>query len=369
MNKPFALADGVLGPLKAAREASVLQVYDPSQAAVVPGRRFEKAVTNSSSLAPGESAGVLPPVDQNPVPAEIMRRVTPRAPSAPSSRQTPVPRARPVPAQHASACNTEASAAMDRCFTLPSDFSSLRDFNRIVSRTLARPQPQQMDFMGYGGGVSGTGDVLGPDTSTDNAIARYDGTTGKRIQNSDVIIDDSDPTGTTVHTNEAGPDAPNPLIVRPGNTAIPGESGKALTLKGGSNNDKGVPAGDVEMLAGANLAGGPNGQVKIVEQTCVGTRIEGVSGKNLAARYTQKRGAARFGGIHQQGFATQRSVTGIADCGVLCTVKKVEIIGSDGQSGPGERRCLGHRQRGKNEERQQAQNEARSSFFHRKTSF
>lgn len=282
MGSPFALADGVLGPLKAAREASVLEVYKPSQASVVPGRRFEKVAAHSSSLAPGESAGVLPPVTQNSVPAEVMRRVTPRALVAPPNVQAPVVPTRSVSAimPRASACNTEASAAMDRCFSLPSDFSSLRDFNRIVSRTLARPQPQQMDFTGYGGGVSGTGDVLGPNTSTDNAIARYDGTTGKRIQNSDVIIDDTDPTGTTVHTNEGGPDAPNPLVVRSGNTTLPGESGKTLTLKGGSNNDPGAAAGDVEVFGGSNLAGGPNGQVKIGTTQTDGVTIGAASKTN-----------------------------------------------------------------------------------------
>ena len=38
---------------------------------------------------------------------------------------------------------------------------------------------------------SGTGDVVGPASSTDNAIARYDGTTGKLVQNSGIIVDDS----------------------------------------------------------------------------------------------------------------------------------------------------------------------------------
>jgi hypothetical protein len=36
-----------------------------------------------------------------------------------------------------------------------------------------------------------SGDVVGPASATDNAIARYDGTTGKLIQNSGVTIDDS----------------------------------------------------------------------------------------------------------------------------------------------------------------------------------
>jgi len=38
---------------------------------------------------------------------------------------------------------------------------------------------------------SGAGDTVGPASSTDNAIARFDGTTGKLLQNSAVTIDDS----------------------------------------------------------------------------------------------------------------------------------------------------------------------------------
>jgi len=39
------------------------------------------------------------------------------------------------------------------------------------------------------GGI--TGDVVGPSSSTDNAIARFNGTDGKVIQNSPVTIDDT----------------------------------------------------------------------------------------------------------------------------------------------------------------------------------
>jgi len=43
-----------------------------------------------------------------------------------------------------------------------------------------------------GGGSSGSGgDVMGPTSATDNAVARFDGTTGKLIQNSAVIITDA----------------------------------------------------------------------------------------------------------------------------------------------------------------------------------
>lgn len=40
-------------------------------------------------------------------------------------------------------------------------------------------------------GGGGSGDVAGPASSTDNAIARYDGTTGKIIQNSGATVDDA----------------------------------------------------------------------------------------------------------------------------------------------------------------------------------
>lgn len=46
-----------------------------------------------------------------------------------------------------------------------------------------------LDFVGTGGG--GGGDVTGPASSTDNAVARFDGTTGKIIQNSVVTISDT----------------------------------------------------------------------------------------------------------------------------------------------------------------------------------
>lgn len=39
--------------------------------------------------------------------------------------------------------------------------------------------------------LSGLGDVFGPTSATDNAIARFDATTGKLIQNSGVTIDDT----------------------------------------------------------------------------------------------------------------------------------------------------------------------------------
>lgn len=41
------------------------------------------------------------------------------------------------------------------------------------------------------GGGSGSGDVVGPASSTDNALVRFDGTTGKLVQNSTATLDDT----------------------------------------------------------------------------------------------------------------------------------------------------------------------------------
>lgn len=48
--------------------------------------------------------------------------------------------------------------------------------------------------------ATGTGDVVGPASSTDNAIVRFDGTTGKLIQNSGITVADGE-TGTLAGTN------------------------------------------------------------------------------------------------------------------------------------------------------------------------
>ena len=44
---------------------------------------------------------------------------------------------------------------------------------------------------GQGGGGGGPGDVTGPGFSTDNAVCRFDGATGKVIQNSGATLDDT----------------------------------------------------------------------------------------------------------------------------------------------------------------------------------
>lgn len=57
--------------------------------------------------------------------------------------------------------------------------------------------------VGWAAAVPGDGDVVGPASSTDNALARYDSTTGKLLQNSPVTC--ADTTGTMTWPAGGGP--------------------------------------------------------------------------------------------------------------------------------------------------------------------
>lgn len=57
--------------------------------------------------------------------------------------------------------------------------------------TLDSTQPLGVKWAAAPGAGGGSGDVVGPASSTDNAIARFDSTTGKLLQNSSATIDDS----------------------------------------------------------------------------------------------------------------------------------------------------------------------------------
>jgi hypothetical protein len=69
----------------------------------------------------------------------------------------------------------------------------VQDGNNLVLEVTPTPNTTVILDRGIPGpvGPMGDGDVDGPASSTDNAVARFDGTTGKLIQNSAVTIDDS----------------------------------------------------------------------------------------------------------------------------------------------------------------------------------
>ncbi|HEY8963823.1 MAG TPA: tail fiber domain-containing protein, partial [Alphaproteobacteria bacterium] len=91
---------------------------------------------------------------------------------------------------------------------------------------------------------SGVGDVVGPASATDNAIARYDGTTGKLIQNSGVTIGDAGETNITSASANAltvGPNGTtNPVLQVDGSTASSATGIKVTGAAAGSGVTLGV---------------------------------------------------------------------------------------------------------------------------------
>lgn len=162
------------------------------------------------------------------------------------------------------------------CGTSPTNVAFIGDVGEFV---MARYQ--QNSAACVGGGIVAGGNVEGPTTSTDNAVARYDGTSGKVIQNSDLVVNDPAPEGIVVHTPDPDGSLAQALVVRPGNPsgAATGPGAK-LTLKGGDagSADPGFDGGDVEIYGGSQPAGGNPGQVKIGATQTNGVTI-GASGK------------------------------------------------------------------------------------------
>lgn len=104
-----------------------------------------------------------------------------------------------------------------------------------------------------GGGGGGSGDVVGPASSTDNAIARFNGAGGKTIQNSSVTISDTgsitQPAGQTINGRDVSADGTLLDAVASSLASHLGAGGGAHALASGS--DAGfMSSGDFTKLAG-----------------------------------------------------------------------------------------------------------------------
>jgi hypothetical protein len=94
----------------------------------------------------------------------------------------------PITVKHSKVSTIPDDANTD--LVRPSDWNA--DHTLVGLGTMAEQDANNVNITGGTiTGVTGLGDVTGPASSTDNAIARFNGTTGKLIQNSAVIIDDS----------------------------------------------------------------------------------------------------------------------------------------------------------------------------------
>ena len=121
---------------------------------------------------------------------------------------------------------------------------------------------QTINASGGGGG----GDVTGPGSSTDNAVARFDSTTGKIIQNSGVIINDSGEVttgvwkGTEVGLSYGGTGASSASQAR-GNIlpSYSGNAGKVLAVNVGGTDAEWIAAGGSGTVTSVAVSGGTTG--------------------------------------------------------------------------------------------------------------
>lgn len=126
--------------------------------------------------------------------------------------------------------------------------------------------------------ASGSGDVVGPASATDNAIARYDGTTGKLIQNSGVTISDLtaseidiESTAGFLYLKNSGQGAIGlittgaqndvELIAGDGTSGGTKDGGRIRNIAGSATADNGS-GGNIEWTMGAKNGSGVNGQIK-----------------------------------------------------------------------------------------------------------
>jgi hypothetical protein len=155
---------------------------------------------------------------------------------------------------------------------------------------------------------SGSGDVVGPASSTDNAIARFDLATGKLIQNSGILIDDSDnitgvgsinDNGSGGSNNCIGTSAGAALTTGSRNVLIGPNSGLALTT-GGSNMSIGFEALKSATTSDSNIALGDSALWSATSSNNAGF------GKNSLFSLTTGGNNSAFG------FQSGRYITGFA---------------------------------------------------------
>lgn len=133
-----------------------------------------------------------------------------------------------------------------------------------------------------GSGSGGSGDVTGPASSTDNAVARFDGAGGKTLQDSAVTVSDVAAGAVTLATT-----AGNALTIKntdPAAAAGASVAGDAIALTAGnavaSTDTAGAAAGGAVTITSGNAArltsGNANGgNITLVTGTGIGTGVAG----------------------------------------------------------------------------------------------
>jgi hypothetical protein len=144
-------------------------------------------------------------------------------------------------------------------------------------------------------GTLGAGDVGGPASATDNAVARFDGTTGKLIQDSSFIVNDSGEVttgvwqGTAISVDKGGTGrttlTANNVLLGNGTSAVnfvaPGTNGNVLTSNGTTWTST-APSG------GVTSVNGQTGAVVTTDLDAIGSYIMAYYARtNVTASHTR----------------------------------------------------------------------------------
>lgn len=148
----------------------------PAEAAPVGWRRASMREEGGSSLRPGETAGMFAPDTEGSAPFVFgpLPGVTAKATAADrmsTSRTAADQRSTP----HTAA--DRMSAPQDGDYTpqtTPPGVTNLTDFNRLVTQTRVPFPDQATDPSCYGGGVSGSGDVVADGTGKGDNFAAFE---------------------------------------------------------------------------------------------------------------------------------------------------------------------------------------------------
>jgi len=154
--------------------------------------------------------------------------------------------------------NTVVASALSGSLTKLADGSSYIIAGSNISVTTGSNGAITISTVGVG-----TGDVTGPGSSTDNAVARFDLTTGKIIQNSAVTISDESAnvvsiagsaTATTI--NLFNTDATTVNLAQAATIITAGASGGSTTFQGNLTGSNFLANGSLTVVQGASIGGG-----------------------------------------------------------------------------------------------------------------
>lgn len=150
------------------------------------------------------------------------------------------------------------------------------DLDQVFGEHDARLDELEQNGTTVTGGTGGSGDVTGPASSTDNALARYDGTTGKLIQNSGATVDDS---GNIAATNLSGTNTGDQTITLTGDVTGSGSGSFAATI--GANKVTDAKLRQSSALSVIGRSANSTGDVADISGSASSDAVLRVSGTSL----------------------------------------------------------------------------------------